>query len=109
MNIRKIVLSILIFSFVFSAFADNTTDISLLSSDNTYTGDVKKDGVNDFLNSCVGMDISVTISNVDNTITGKLISVYKDGIYLKTAFNNYVYIMKSSVSYYKVTGYATKK
>lgn len=86
-----------------ATFPNTKKDVS------TFIGDLNKEGIDLFLQNCVGMNIAVSMNTVDTTINGRLIGIYKDGIYLKTAFNNYIYIMKSSIAYIRITGFNIKK
>ncbi len=60
-------------------------------------------GFDTFLSNAIGENISVTINVTDNTISGKLISAYSDGVYIQTAFNNYIFIAKNSIAYIRIT------
>ncbi|HBD93103.1 MAG: hypothetical protein A2015_06875 [Spirochaetes bacterium GWF1_31_7] len=60
-------------------------------------------GFDSFISNAIGENISVTISVTDNTLSGKLISAYSDGIYIQTAFNNYIFITKKSIAYIRIT------
>jgi hypothetical protein len=60
-------------------------------------------GLNEFFKENVGNDISVTISNLDITITGRLTVVYRDSIIVITTIGRQKYLIpKSSIAFVKV-------
>ena len=60
-------------------------------------------GLNEFFKENVGNEISVTISNLDITITGRLTVVYRDSIIVITTIGRQKYLIpKSSIAFVKV-------
>jgi hypothetical protein len=58
------------------------------------------EGYDTFFNKNIGNDIVVVINNMDTSITGKLITVYSDGILMLSVFSE-IYIPRSSIAYAK--------
>jgi hypothetical protein len=100
------ILLILLFSYFISS--QEKPDISTLEKTNqenskainTITAD--NSGFEEFLTKNQGKDISVTINNLDVTIVGTLVAVYKDSLIIKTLFNKQVLILKNSIAYIKI-------
>lgn len=69
-------------------------------SDNVIKGN--SSGFEDFLTKNIGKDISVTINNLDTTISGTLLKVYNDSVIIQTIFNKQVLILKNSIAYIKI-------
>ncbi len=99
---KKIIICLLLV-LSFSIFAQEVGGIS--KTDSIKAAD---DGITALAEDWIGNDISVTLATVDITLTGKLIKVFKDGIYIKTPFNNYIYILKNSIAYVKTGSQSTK-
>lgn len=109
---------ILLFFTSFLAFStsdavDDTIQAPLFSSQpsdknesNTFSHEdtkLEEIGYVAFLSECLGKEISVTIKEVDNTIVGKLKTIYQDGILIKTSFKNNIFILKDSIAYIKIS------
>lgn len=92
MDFKRVFLTFILLFTAVIFYADDSRTLPAMSS-----------GFEIFLNNAIGENISVTISNVDNTITGKLLNVYTDGIYLQTAFNNFIFIRNESIAYVRIS------
>ncbi len=60
-------------------------------------------GINAFFKENIGKEISVTILNLDVTITGTLTVVYRDSILIQTSLGKQLYfIPKSSIAFARI-------
>lgn len=94
---KKIVL-ILMLSFA-TLFLVMSEETSVITNETTET--MVNQGASVYFETLKGRNISVTISTIDTTLTGKLVEVYDDGIVILTAFNNTIFIYRNSIAYFR--------
>lgn len=76
---------------------------SLYAQENTISNE---SGFDVFFKENIGQEISVIILNLDITITGTLLAVYKDGIVIQTTIGKLEYLIpKTSIAFAKTKKY----
>jgi hypothetical protein len=102
---KKIFLTLLIIcSFCFGAVANevttDTVSINVANTANSST-DISEDFF-DILPNMVGAALVVYVADIDTVIRGRLQKVYTDGIVVKTAFSQTIFISRKSISYFEI-------
>ena len=102
---KKLFFTLLIIcSFFFGAAANEvTTDV--VPANVTGTTNVSANISDDFfdiLPNMVGAALVVYVADIDTVIRGRLQKVYTDGIVVKTAFSQTIFISRKSISYFEI-------
>lgn len=76
----------------------------LFAQENSINTEISNElGLNIFFNENIGKEISITINDLDITITGILTTVYRDSIIIITSIGKQKYfIPKSSIAFVKI-------
>ncbi|MCK4798432.1 MAG: hypothetical protein KAT05_13715 [Spirochaetes bacterium] len=90
---------IILFALSFSIAQDDTKQKTKQATENN----LSEYGYDIFFTQNIGKEITVTISNLEITITGTLIAVYKDGIIVKSLIKK-IFIPKQSIAFAKTKG-----
>jgi len=102
---KKIFLTLLIIcSFCFGAVANevtaDTVSVNVANAANSSAN--ISDDFFDVLPNMVGAALVIYIADIDTVIRGRLQKVYADGIVVKTAFSQTIFISRKSISYFEI-------
>ena len=102
---KKLICTLLIIcSFCLCAVANEATADVIPANISTAatTSSTIADDFFDVLPNMIGASLVIYISDIDTVIRGKLQKVYTDGIVVRTAFAQTLYISRKSISYFEI-------
>lgn len=104
MHIRFFSVILLLLIPVFYSFAEDievNDTVEITEDDVDYSA--RSDGFIEFLETFRGKEVSITVTDVDVTINGMIVKIFDNGVWIKTIFDNEIFILRDSIGYISVS------